>query len=299
MSDGVRSFTLLGAAFAGVVAITVVLAIIIAPTPAVSSARDPGSSDAASAAAAPSPIAGIPGVGGTLVVTGDLEGTLNLTRESHDTGYSLVGSDGRVTFEGEALTVSQISYEGWEFFPEPSECTLTPGDVDRETGTGQAELSCTDLAEIRDKGVISIEGHVGMAADMMGQRGVPPSGGSLAVGDETWSFDGAYIVTWGTPAVAGRDECNMQLYSETEAAYLCFTYDAATHRADIIEIGRDGETALVPEGACSLERTELGKPNPRDITIELAIECPAVEVPGMGTVRIGGTVVVDELGDPF
>jgi hypothetical protein len=299
LPNQLRSFTLLGMAFAGVVFITVALATILAPAPAVSSGAEPGPSDAASSVATPSPIAGDPGIGGALVVSGDREGTLALARESYDTGYALVGSDGRITFEGTPPTVAQISYEGWEFFPEPGDCTLTPGDIDHETGIGQADLSCRDLADIRGNGVITVEGRVGMAADMIGQRGVPPSGGSLAVGDETWSFEGAFIVTWGTPAIAGRDECNMQLVDEAQASYLCFSYDAETHRADIIEVGRDGETALVPEGACTLDRAELGKPNPRDVTVELTIECAAVEVPGIGTVPIGGTVVVDELGDPF
>jgi hypothetical protein len=43
----------------------------------------------------------------------------------------------------------------------------------------------------------------------------------------------------------------------------------------------------------------LGKPNPRDIAVELLISCPGVDVPGLGTVPIEATVVVDELGYPF
>jgi hypothetical protein len=62
---------------------------------------------------------------------------------------------------------------------------------------------------------------------------------------------------------------------------------------------RDGETADIAAGACALQREELGRPNPRTTTVEIAIDCPSVEVPGLGVAPIGGSVVVDELEFPF
>ncbi len=299
-TDWFRSIVVLGAAVLVVVGMTFGLAALIVPGPGVGSQPDPDGSAGPSAGAAESQQAGVPsGVGGTLAVTGDREGTFTLTRDSVEGSYALVGSDGRIDFGGQPVEVTQASYDGLAFFPDPGDCTITPGQTDTATGIGLAELVCTDLADIRDNGVISLAGTIGLPIDRLIGRELAAPGGSVTVGDETWTFPEAFIVTWGSPAIAGRDECNMQLIDEAQAAILCFTYDAETHRVGLIDVGHDGETGTVPEGACSLDRTELGKPNPRDVTIELTIECPAVEVPGLGTVPIDGTLVVDELGYPF
>ena len=42
--------------------------------------------------------------------------------------YSLVGDRARIVFEGSRPpVVSQVSWEGLEFFPEPDACTITAG----------------------------------------------------------------------------------------------------------------------------------------------------------------------------
>ncbi|HEY6569744.1 MAG TPA: hypothetical protein VIZ22_05610 [Candidatus Limnocylindrales bacterium] len=302
MADWFRSITLLAISFVGVVVVTLGLAALIVPGPAASSQDGAGGSPVPSGAAvAPSPSDAPRGLGGSLAVSGDREATFDLRSESLEGNYALVGNDGRVVFEGEPAEVTQVSFDGLEFFPEPEDCTVTPLDVDTAVGIGFAELTCTDLPDIRENGVISLAGTVGLSLDRLVGRALPPQGGSVAVGDETWTFEYAFLITWQSPAVSGegRGNYNMELVDEPQATALYFTYDPANHGIGLIDLERDGEVVAVPDGACTLERTELGKQNPRDVTIELAIECAAVEVPGLGSVPISGSVVVDELGFPF
>lgn len=295
-----RSVTLLGLGFVGVVAGTLGLAALLVPAPAASSqdggARSPGASGAA---VLPPPSSGIPGLGGTLAVTGDREGTFVLTRESVEGNYALVGSEGRIAFAGQPVEVTQLSYDGLDFFPDPGDCTITTGNLDDAIGIGFAELSCVDLADIRETGVITIEGTLGLPVDRLADRELPFTGGSIAVGDETWAFEFAYLFLWQQPVISGFTNANMELADEAQGTSLYFFYDIQTHRTTVSGALRDGETIEFPDGACGLQREELGRPNPRTITVELTIECPSVEVPGLGAVPIIGTVVVDELEYPF
>ena len=139
MGDWFRSVTVLAVAFVGAVVVTIGLANVIVPGGAdePQSAADDGDGPASETPTV-EPIAGI---GGNLGVTGDREGTLTVTRESNDGKYSLVGDGARVVFEGSRPpVVSQVSWDGLEFFPEPDACTVTPGELDDEIGVGYAEV---------------------------------------------------------------------------------------------------------------------------------------------------------------
>lgn len=295
--EWLRSVTVIGIAFAGVVVATLGLAAVIVPSSAPTS-NETGSPGASAVGVLPTPGSGIPGLGGQLTVTGDRQGTLVLTRESQDGNYALVGGDGRIAFEGAPVVVTQVSYDGLEFFPEEGDCTVTPGNLDNAVGIGFAELVCTDIADIRDNGVVTIAGTIGLPVDRLAGREMPLTGGSIQVGDETWTFEFALLLLWQQPMIGGETNANMELLDEGLGAALSFFYDIETHRTSVTEVMRDGETIPVPDGACRLEREELGRPNPGAMTIELGIDCSAVEVPGLGTVPITGTVIVDELEFP-
>ncbi len=301
MTDWFRSITLLAISFVGVVVVTLGIAALIVPAPAVSSQGDgDGSPRASAAAAAPSASEGTPGLGGELAVTGDREGPFRVQTEVREGGYALAGNEGRIVFGGEVAEVTQVSFDGLEFFPDPGQCTVSTLDLDAQRGLGFADIECVEISDIRDNGVISIAGTVGMSLDHLAERPFPNQGGTVEVGDETWTFPQAFLITWQSPATsgAGHGNYNMELLDETLGAGLFFTYDES-HRAGLLDVLRDGEFLAVPDGACRIEREVLGMPNTLDTTVELTIECTAVEVPGLGTVPISGTVVVDELGFPF
>ena len=295
--EWLRSATVIGIAFAGVVAATLGLAAAIVPSPAAST--ETGSPGASAVAVQPTPGSGIPGLGGQLAVTGDREGTLVLTRESQDGNYALVGGDGRITFEGAPVVVTQVSYDGLEFFPGEGDCTVRPRNLDNAVGIGFAELVCTDISDIRDNGVVTIAGTIGLPVDRLAGREMPLTGGSIQVGDETWAFEYGLLLLWQQPMIGGETNANMELLDEALQAAVYLFYDIETHRTSVTEVMRDGETIAVPDGACRLEREVLGRPNPGATTIELGIDCPAVEVPGLGTVPISGSVIVDELEFPL
>jgi hypothetical protein len=300
MHGWVRSLSVLAAAFAGVVVITLGLAGLLVPDRSAFSvpdpSRSPGETDAVTE---PDAVGGIPGLGGTITVTGDREGSFRLNRDLYEGSYALEGDGGRITFVEAPVEVSQVSYDGLEFFPDPGQCGISSGTLDNAIGIGFAELHCDDLVDIRGGGTLSMSGEIGLPVDLLVGRQLPATGGTLTVGDDTWEFEEAWLVTWQQPAIAGVSEYNLRLEDlGGPPRALNFSYDVESHRLSLANVRVGNTDADVPAGACSFDRTELGRHNPRTLVVELAITCPAVEVPSLGVVAIGGSVVVDELQWP-
>lgn len=303
MYDWLRSLALLAMAFTAVVVLTLALSGVIVPERPAAAQGEPGASETPGVGGpvdVPQPtFGGIPGLGGTLTASGDYEGTISLTRDSVQESYALEGDGARIVFGGGSpATIDQVSFDGWQFFPDDGQCTLTPGNLDNAIGIGFAELSCIGLEEIRDKGTVDLAGEIGMPVDLLAERTLPDAGGTLIVGDETWTIGWSFLATWQQPAIAGVSDYNMELEDLELGTALNFYYGIETHAITPATVVRDGDEADVPADACQLGREELGKHNPRTSVIELTISCPAVDVPGLGMVPIEGTVVVDELQFP-
>ena len=115
-----------------------------------------------------------------------------------------MGDAARIVFEDIPAVVAQISWEGLEFFPEPEDCTITPGELDDETGIGHAELDCVGISDVRSGETIDLSGNVGMALTMVGESDLPPMGGSVAVGDESWEFTEAFLFRFPVNSGAGH-----------------------------------------------------------------------------------------------
>jgi hypothetical protein len=299
VSDWFRSITALGTAFAGVVMVTLGLATLIVSGPAVL----PQPSDVAGPAPAPSApadpaVTGIPGLGGDLAVTGDLEGTYLLNRVADGPGYGIRGPEGRVFFDESPLSVVQMNLDGLSFFPAPEDCTITPGNLTNAIGIGRAELACDDLTDIRGNGTVDVRGTIGLPLDLLAVRELPLPGGSVTVGDETWTFTEATLEAWQLPLIGGTRSYNLELVDEEAGGGLLFTFDIETRRLALAAIGRRGTVEIVPPGACELGTEELGQLNARTTVLGLTIDCPAVDVPGIGRMPIGGTVVVERLEWP-
>lgn len=299
MNDWFRSITALGAAFAGVVVVTLGLAALIVSAPAVL----PQPSDAAgpNPAASVPPDTGvvtIPGLGGDLTVSGDLEGTYTFDRPAEGPGYGVRGEAGRIFFDGSPLTVVQLNLDGLSFFPAADDCTLTPGNLTNAIGVGRAELECEGLSDIRGKGVIDVRGTVGLPLDLLAVRELPLPGGSVTVGAETWTFVDATLSAWQMPIVGGIRSYNLELVDEEAGGGLLFSFDLETRQLALEAVDRHGTVEIVDPRACDLATDELGQLNPRTIVIELTIDCAAVPVPGLASVPIGGTVVVERLEWP-
>jgi hypothetical protein len=302
MNDWFRSLTVLGMAFVSVVLVTIGLAFLIVPDPAVSS----------QAGVTPRPAAVLPGpdvdvtvevpgalptrVGGMLAVSGDLQGTFTFDREDTDARYGLIGEDARIFFAGDPLAVEQMSFGGLSFFPESEDCTITPGAFNPEVGVAWATLHCADLEDVRDNGVVTVGGTIAMAADMLGIRGdLPSSGGSVDIGAETVEFSEALLFTAARPAVVAMNPYSMQLNDDETATRLNFGYDFESHELVLVNVERDGVSNDVPVDACAIETREVGKLNPRTTVVEMFLRCPEVDVPGLGPVPIVGSLIVDQV----
>lgn len=297
MGDWFRSITALGAAFAGVVVATLALAALIVSGPTMvpqpSDVADPGP-----AATAPGdPVVVIPGLGGELTVTGDREGTFVFDRSAEGPGYGLRGAHGRIFFDGSPLAVVQLNLEGLSFFPEPDACTITAGNLTNAIGIGRADLRCDALVDIRGNGEIAISGTIGLPLDLLAVRELPPPGGSVTVGPETWMFADATLQGWQLATLGGTRAYNLELVDEAAGAALNVTFDVETRALTLANVARDGSETNLADG-CALGSTELGQLNPRITVIELSIDCAAVEVPGLGAVPIHGTVIVERLEWP-
>lgn len=299
MNDWLRSLAVLAVSFAGVVVLTVGLAVLIVPSPVGSSQSPGGSASAAPAATPASDLDEIPtAIGGTLVVSGDREASLEVTREATDGQYGLVGDDARIFLAGDPLTVVQMNLDGLSFFPEPEACTITPGRLNQEIGVAGAHVRCEDLADIRDNGVVTVDGVVGIAADMLGMRGdLPPSGGTIALGDETLQIREAWLYAMPLSVIDGPDQTNMGLVDGRTELY--FSYDVQTHGIALVSIERDDVPTEVPADACSIATRELGKLNPRTTVLDMTLVCPAVELPDVGIVPVEGSLIVEEIDVAF
>jgi hypothetical protein len=299
MNDWLRSLAVLAASFAGVVLLTVGLAVLIVPTP-VGSSETPGGTSGATATPAPiGDLDAVPtAIGGTLVVTGDREASLAVDREATDGQYGLVGDDARIFLGGDPLAVVQMNLDGLSFFPEPDGCIITPGRHNQQIGVASAGVRCEDLADIRGSGVVTVEGVLGIAADMLGMRGdLPPSGGSLTFGDETLTFTEAWLFPFVGSVMTGGEPTNMGLVDGSTGIY--FTYDVHTHATALSFIEIEGDITEVPASACTVGTREIGKVNPRNTLVEMTIRCPAVELPDLGSIAIDGTVIVEQLEAPI
>jgi hypothetical protein len=292
MGDWFRSVTVLVMAFVGAIVVTLGLANVIVP----GGGPDPqAAADGGDGVATPPPARqAITGIGGNLTVTGDVEGTLTLDREDTNERYALEGNDARIVFEDVPPIVVQLSWQGLEFFPEPSDCTITPGELDQQLGIGYADIRCEGLEDVRGGETIAVEGTVGVALTLVGESDLPETGGSLTVGDETWSFPDALLYNFPFNTGAGTDDFNMELV-DVDRGTLRFRYDVQTHRLGLISVERDGEVSSLAAGACSLTMNELGRLTPSAAVVELTIDCPAAEVPGLGNVPITGTVIIQQV----
>lgn len=303
MADWFRSLVVLGSALVAVVATTMGLAFAIVPDPAASSQED---REVRIATGTPEVVhvgeeGGGPSLlGGTLTVTGDRSGTFRLTREVLDGPYALAGDDGRIFFEGRPPTISRIQFDGLEFFLDPGDCDLTAGERDDATGVAPLEVRCPEIEDLRDTAVLSLEGTVGVAADLLGLRGdLPDSGGEVTVGQQTLAFDHAFLDVSPVPAFGGGGGFGTYLPASDGGLY--FAYDFRSHELELTGLQLQGgfgpsEALELPEGGCDVHLRRIGVLNPRVTVFEMSVSCAEVELEDIGSVRVDGTLIVDIAG---
>lgn len=301
VTDWFRSLGVFGTAFAAVVVCTVGIAAAIVPS-ADGLAQVPTTPTTSPRSPAATPMPTVPAqptaVGGTLTVSGDRQGTLVLERETTQDRYGLVGPDGRLLFGGDPVGVARVQYDGLEFFVDPDECTVVPGERHDPSGVAGADISCEAIEDVRGNGTIGLEGRVGVAATLFGLRGdLPESGGSVALGDEQLTFEAAVFTITPFGQFGGGGVFAGQLVDMEVGAYLGFGYDPQTHELSLTDVGYGGDVTMV-QGGCSVEEREIGRLDPHTRVVELHVRCDSIDIPTLGPVPLDGSVIVDMAEPP-
>lgn len=299
-----RSLVVLGVAFAGTVAITIGLTMLIVQD------RVPSTAESSPTPFPTIAVGTVPTqTGGTLVVSGDREGTFTLDRASYEVAvnpdfergfarveygrFGLLGESGAVYFEHDPLVVAQIDFEAMAFYPEPEACTITPGELNPAIGVASAHLTCADLTDIRDTGSVTIDGGIALPGDMLAMRGdLPPPGGQVDVGSQTLEFsDGRVLVQDVTIVGSGRQP--LFLFGDDETSSIGFERDPESGDLYVTYLVVDEELFEFDDEACAVSASELGMLNPITTVLDLSIRCDEVDLGGHGVVTIDTSLVVD------
>ncbi|MFP4073101.1 MAG: hypothetical protein ACLFRT_08030 [Actinomycetota bacterium] len=236
-------------------------------------------------------------VGGQLEVTGATEGTITLERTADGPTYGLENSDMKIFFESDPLTISQMSYDGLAFFPEPEDCEFTEGEHNEETGLVGVEVSCPELVDIRDNGTVTLEGVLALPANMVITLDIPDIGGTISVGDEEWEVVDSRLLVGPTfqGSNGGSGEIGLPLNPEEPGKGIFLSYDLETDRLSPGNVSYDGTITDLAPDACDLVSETLMVVNPQAEYHELTITCENVDVPNLGVVSIEGSVVYEKL----
>lgn len=307
MNDWLRSLTILGATLIGVATVTLVLVGFIVPSPV-----DPSLAEATAEPTFDLTV-GPDRVGGRLTVTGDRPGTLVLDSSSGtavryvsgddggvnvmpDEEPALQGPDGHIRFDRDTGEVIHIAYDGLSFYLDQGDCTLTPGARHEDTGMIAALLECPEIIDVRDQGVITIEGVIALSEGVLGGRGdLPPTGGSVDVAGTTIEYDEAEMF-FGGEVLDETGRVPVGIFVEDRNAHLGFEYDRANEELFLTEIGV-GDAYIRLAEPCPLTVDELGRLNQQTTVGRLTIDCDGVELPEGDTGTVEGSVVVDFIDD--
>lgn len=300
MDSWLRSVSVLAMAFVGVVVMTLGLSIWILPDgSAVAQGGGDPSASAEPSDDTPSVPTGPPTAeGGSLAVTGDRPGTLVLDRVNEEgSGYAIVGDKGKVILGRDPIEITQVTFDGLDFYTDPGDCTIAPGEYNADAGVAWADLECTEVRDIRDKATISIAGRVAVAANMLGLTGdLPEPGGTVSFGDASVTADWATFTMTVRPSRAGVDDDTAMSIGGMDPYWgLEFSWNADTDRLSLFQVNYGTGRAQAEADACTIDRRVIGRHSPRLSMVEMTITCPSVDVPELGVVPIRGMVIVSQV----
>lgn len=234
--------------------------------------------------------------GGQLEITGAVEGSVSLERTAQGPTYGLENSDMKIFFESNPLVISQMSYEGLAFFPEEGDCEFTEGTHNEESGLVAVEISCEELVDIRENGTITVEGVLALPANLVIERDLPDTGGTVTIGNTEREL--SPDVTLFVFPDHGSDEglSFSAVTDDTDASVtLIFNYDPESEVLTLSRVSYEGDQVDIGPGQCSTESEQLAAINPEHSIHELNFSCDVVEIPSLGEVPIHGRVVFERV----
>ena len=312
MQEGRRSLAIAVATIAGVAVVTIGLISIMVPRP-----TDP----LPSASAAPTADLAVPPdqVGGLLTVDGDRTGTLRLDTARSDPAVAvdggpgvnvlgdvwLSGSDGRVAFSRDpAKGITKVDYDGLSIFVKPEDCAVSKGALNATSRLMSVGVHCAKLEDVRGNGTIALSGVVAVPSDLMGERGdLPPSGGSVSVGEQTIEFSDAAVMLGGGIIVGETERIPLTLiaydagyvdsddwWSQASVLGVEQVPESGAYVLTSVQVRGEMVTLAAP---CPVSGEELGDLNDWTRVVELRIDCQDAELSNGGSVSIEGSLVVD------
>jgi hypothetical protein len=250
-------------------------------------------------------------IGGRLEVRGDREGTLVLDEATgigpryapmEDGGVSirpaedlmLRGPEGRITFDREAVAVTQIDFEELSFYLDLDDCVVTPGAVNPATDLMAGLVECNDIVDIRGNGTVSIAGVVALPAPVLRGRGdLPPTGGTLDIGGEAMTFPDVEIFLGSEPDPDGRIRWgHFTDNAGLDNAGFAFEYDPDADRFYLIQVSI-GEMYAVASEPCPITADELGRIDDTTTVVRFEIECTDLVDAEGEPMPVAGTLVAD------
>ncbi len=255
-------------------------------------------------------------IGGRLEVTGDRAGTMSLDeavgtgirfQAREDGGFTsrpptdaeLRGADGRLRFDRNDGSVTQIDFEDLTFYLDPGECTVTMGAAHPDNGLMAALLECPDIADIRDNGVVSISGIVALPVEVLrGRGGLPETGGEVTLTPES--------VTAGEPEVTTVTLEELELFLDippgedgritsggfTEAGGIAVEYDPGTQVFYVTQVSA-GDLYAVTTDPCRVANEDLGRLSDTVRVVRMDFDCAGwTDVEG-DPLTVSGSIVVD------
>ena len=220
-------------------------------------------------------------IGGSLEVTGDRVGTMTLDTATGTGGryqvlegggvsvrpaedVELRGPDGRIRFDRNDGSVSQIDFNELSFYLDPGECTVTLGAGHPDNGLMAALVECPDIADIRDNGVVTIAGIVALPVEVLrGRDGLPETGGELALAPESVAPGDAEITSVTLEEteifldVPPGEDGRITSGSFTEAGGMAVEYDPVAERFYLTQVSAGDFYALASE-PCPVATQDLG-----------------------------------------
>jgi len=249
-------------------------------------------------------------IGGSLEITGDRTGSMMLDtstgtggrREIRDDGAVVVmpgedtvqlsGVDGHIRLDARTGTVMHIAYDGLSIYLDPGQCTVTHGAINQANELMAALIECSDIADVRGQGVISVAGVVALPADALRGRGdLPPTGGIVDLEGTMITFDDAEIFLDGEPLQeTGRIQWG--IFTADRASGILVEYESEPDRLFLRGAHSNDEDASLEE-PCPIAAEKLGRINEYTRVMRLEIDCIDVAVAGGGTTSVTGTIVAE------
>lgn len=308
MAGILRSLLILGGTATGVLVATLALTGMVAPAPVAVASPTPTPAPSFDLAVAPTAI------GGMVAVTGDRNAAFvldagfselrwissndNSAAMMTESDYELRGPDGRVAFDRDDGSVSEIEYDGLAFYLDPGDCDITKGVLDELSGLTSARLACTDIADIRDKGSISLDGIIGVPAEILGRpEHIPAAGGTVEVNGSPMTFTAPLMQFYGLPSTDPAVPLeNFNLLTGVGYQGIGFGYDAESEAFFLTAVFADADGVWYSrplDEPCPVPAERLGDLSPRKWASRLTFDCTDVTLDDGTTATVTGTVVVD------